>query len=143
MSFSFGLIGVEKMCWRHPPVFPSANMNCTLTSLALTGVAISQSLSLTPANFIQNVAMNGSTVQTNLADIYYDGSGGEYLARLLECLWLALNTAFSGLLSNGGGTYMCDFSSTTFASWNALRSVGSTLTSLSKMDAATNWMRNL
>ena len=140
--FSFGLIGVEKMYWRHPPVFPTTYLNCTLTSLALSGVAISQSLTLQPSNFIQNVTMNGVTIQMNLADIYYDGSGGEYLARLLECLRLTLNTAFTTLLSNGGGTYSCDFSSTTFTSWNALSSVTSTSTALSKMDAATNWMRN-
>ena len=64
------------------------------------------------------------------------------MARLLECLRLTLNTAFSTLLSNAGGTYTCDFSSTTFASWNALSSTISTSTALSKMDAATNWMRN-
>ena len=140
--FSFGLIGIEKIYWKQPPVFPYDYLNCTLTSLALTGIAISQTLTLTPANFIQNVTMNGTTVQTNLTDIFYDGSGGEYLARLLECLRLTLNTAFSTLLSNGGGTYTCDFSSTTFDSWNALSSTASTSTSLSKMDAATNWMRN-
>ena len=72
--------------------------------------------------------MNSSTVQMNLADIYCDGSDGEYLAQLLECLRLTLNTAFSSLFSNGGGTHACtcDFSLTTFASWNALSSVSST-----------------
>ena len=81
-------------------------------------------------------------MQTNLSDIFYDGSGGEYLARLLECLRLPLNTAFLTLLSNGGGTYTCDYSSTTFASRNALSSTTSTCTALSKMDAAINWMWN-
>ena len=67
--FSFGLIGIEKIHWKQPPVFPYDYLNCTLTSLALTGIAISQTLMLTPANFIQNVTVNGTTVQMNLTDI--------------------------------------------------------------------------
>ena len=58
--FSFGLIGLEQVYWKQPPVFPYGYLNCTLTSLALTGVAVSQTLKLTPENFIQNVTMNGT-----------------------------------------------------------------------------------
>jgi len=140
--FSFGLIGVEKMYWRQPPLFPSDYLNCTLTSTPLTGTSISQTCSLTNTSFVQNVTMNGVTVPMSLGDSYYDGSGGEYLARLLECFRLTLNSAFGTLFAGNGGTYTCDLSSPTFASWNALSSTVSTSSSLSKMDAATNWMRN-
>ena len=140
--FSFGLIGVEKMYWRQPPLFPSAYMTCTMTSIPLTGTSVAQTLTPTAASFTQSVTMNGVTMLMNLADTYYDGSGGEYLARLLECLRLCLNTLVGVLLAGTGGTYTIDFSSPTFASWNALSSTTSTSVSLSKMDAATNWMRN-
>ena len=140
--FPFGLIGVEKMYWRQPPLFPSAYMTCTMTSIPLTGTSVAQTLTPTAASFTQSVTMNGVTMLMNLADTYYDGSGGEYLARLRECFRLCLNTLVNVLLAGTSGTYTIDFSSPTFPSWNALSSTTSTSVSLSKMDAATNWMHN-
>ena len=139
---SFGLLGLEKIYWRQPSVFPSVYLNTTLTSTLLSGTAALSSLTLSAANFVQTVTMNGTTQIVNLADIYYDGSGGEFLARLLECFRMTLTTAFQTLLGSAGGTFTCDFSSSTFASWNALTTTSSTSTTLSKMDAATSLMRN-
>ena len=140
--FSFGLIGVEKIYWRQPPLFPSTYLTYTLTSIPLTGTSVSQTTTPTPASFSQLITMNGVSMLMNLADSYYDGSGGEYLARLLDCFLLSLNVQVKSLLAGGGGTYTCDLSSPTFASWSALSITASTSTSLSKMDAATNWMHN-
>ena len=86
--------------------------------------------------------MNNSVQAVNLADMFYDGSGGEYLARMLECFRLTITSALQTLLGGAGGTFTMDYASTTFNSWNALSSTPSTTTTLSKMDAATEWMRN-
>ena len=141
--FSFGLIGVEKMYWRHPSVFPSDYLQATLTLTPLSGVSTAATTaSITSTNFTQSVTMNGVTNLTNLSDCYYDGSGGEFLARLLDCFLITLNAQITTLAAGSGGTYSFDYSSTTFTSWNALSTTASTSSSLSKMDAATNWMRN-
>ena len=66
----------------------------------------------------------------------------ELLACLLRCLYMTLTTAFQTLLESAGGTFMCDFSSSTFASLNELTMTSSTSTSLSKMDAETSLMQN-
>ena len=140
--FSFGLIGLEKMYWRQPYVFPTQYLNLTLTSQTLSGTNTPGSMTLTATDFIRSVTLNNTTQTTNLADMYYDGSGGEFLARMLECFRLTIASALQSLLGGGGGTYTCDFSSSTFASWNALSSVPSTPSTLSKMDAATGLLRH-
>ena len=56
------------------------------------------------------MAFNRGTLTTSLADVIYDGSGGEYLARLLECLHATLNTAPQSLVGGLAGTYTMDLS---------------------------------
>ena len=55
---SFGLLGLEKIYWRQPSVFPSVYLNTTLTSTLLSGTATLSSLTLSAANFVQTVTMN-------------------------------------------------------------------------------------
>ena len=51
--FSFGLIGLEKMYWRQPAVFPSFYLNVTLSSRILSGTTGTPGLlTLTPGNFV-------------------------------------------------------------------------------------------
>ena len=83
---SFGLIGLVKVYWRQPSVFPSSYLKTTLYSKVLTGTSAGtgSSTTLTAANFVQSLTSNGVTQTTTLAEVSYDDSGGEYLARLLE-----------------------------------------------------------
>ena len=91
-------------------------------------------------NTLTNLAYNhyGGSTLANLAYTDFGGSGGEYLTHLLECFQLSLDTQLGFLLAGGSVTYTCTFFLPTFVSWNALSIVSSTLTTLSKMDAATN-----
>ena len=94
--FSFGLIGVEKMYWRQPPLFPSAYMTCTMTSIPLTGTSVAQTLTPTAASFTQSVTMNGVTMLMNLADTYYDGSTWWRIPRTLTGVFLVVFEHISG-----------------------------------------------
>ena len=92
---SFGLMGLEKVYWRQPSVFPSSHLRTTLYSTGLTGTSTGtgSSTTLIAGKFVPSVTFNGMTQTKSLVDVSYGGSGGEYLARLLECLCVNLNTA--------------------------------------------------
>ena len=93
---TFGYMGVEKMYFQQPSLFPSIYMNTTLKvtespfleNVLDTGTSFltyNQTSALTASSFQSNFVFNGIIYPVALADIGYDGSGGYILASYLDC----------------------------------------------------------
>ena len=153
---TFGCMGVEKMHFQQPALFPSAYLNTTLKvtetpfpdNVPDTGMVFltySQTASLTASSFQSNFVFNGISYPVALANIRYDGSGGYVLASYLDCILQTMNnwtTSFFRHSYQFNSAYMTlDFKCSLFSSWNTLSNVSSTSSSVSKVDMANAWLR--
>ena len=150
---TFGYMGIEKMYFQQPPLFPSAHLNTTMTisySPFLTNTANSvqaslylmqSATSIVSTDFTSTFYFDNIPYPATLADIGYDGSGGVLLASYLDCLLSTLNNKVVTPVHYNQCHPVFDFKCSLFTSWRALKTVSSSSTGFSKSDMATMWLR--
>ena len=150
---TFGYMGIEKMYFQQPPLFPSAHLNTTMTisyspfstntaNSAQASLYLMQSAtSIVSTDFTSTFYFDNIPYPVTLADIGYDGSGGVLLASYLDCLLSTLNNKVVIPVHYNQCHPVFDFKCSLFASWRALKTVSSSSTGFSKADMATMWLR--
>ena len=151
---TFGFMGIEKLYFQQPPLFPSAYLN-TIMTITYTPFStnaadtppqvfyLGQTVNFAATDFTSTFTFDGIPYPVTLANIGYDGTGGVTLASLLDCLLTTLNSK----VVKTGGTYnhcypVFDFNCSLFSSWNALANTSSTASGISKVDMASAWLRS-
>ena len=150
---TFGFMGIEKLYFQQPPLFPSEYLNTTMSITytpfstnaangATTFVYLGANVSLQSTDFSSTFTFDNIPYPVTLANIGYNGSGGVVLASYLDCFLTTLN---SKVVKTGGAYNQCypvfDFNCSLFTSWQALGNVSSTSSGISKADMASAWLR--
>ena len=94
---TFGFMGIEKMYFQQPALFPPAYLNTTMSitdkpfstnaaDVLPANLIISQPQPLVSMDFTSTFTFDSIPYPITLADIGYNGSGGSVLASNLDCL---------------------------------------------------------
>ena len=151
---TFGYMGIEKMYFQQPPLFPSEYLNTTLTisyspfstnaanGPSTTLYILQPATTIAATDFSCTFTFDAIPYPVNLMNIGYDGSGGVVLASYLDCLLSTLNNKVIT-----GGSYnqaypVFDFKCSLFTSWRALTNNSSSSSGFSKADMASLWLRS-
>ena len=149
---TFGFMGIEKMYFQQPVLFPSAYLNTSMTitySLFSTNASdilpanmmIASNPVLVSTDFSSTFTFDGIPYPVTLADIGFDGSGGYVLASILDCLLTTLNSKVVVGAYYNQAYPVFDFKCSLFTSWRALSNTTSTSAQISKTEMASAWLR--